>query len=179
LVSEQSTNQNNSGFISSYTLGKNDLIREFLLKAGFSGCRLMRCTHYAEWEAYHRIREEQIFKPINLAYDRNHPTLKLDNHFHFVFYKGVEIVSVAYVEFLNDSDASLRTIATDEPYKNQGFAKKLVHLLERWIKYQGRIAVKVHASLRSEGFYRKLGYSEMPFDDESISKDIIYLGKPL
>lgn len=179
LAKEQSTNQNNSGFISSYTLGKNDLIREFLLKAGFSGCRLMRCTHYTEWETYHRMREEQIFKPINLTYDRNHPTFKLDNHFHFVFYKGVEIVSVAHVEFLNNSEAALRTLATDEQYKNQGFGRKLVHLLERWIKYQGRSIVKVHAALRSEGFYRKLGYSEMPFDDQSISKDIIDLGKLL
>ena len=179
LVSEQTLNQNNSGFFSNYTLGKNDLIREFLLKAGFSSCRLMHCAHYSEWDAYHKIKEEQIFKPISLAYDRNHPTIKLGNHFHFVLYKGVEIVSAAHVEFLNNSEAALRSLATDESYKNQGFGRKLVHLLERWIKYQGRSIVKVHAALRSEGFYRKMGYSEMIFDDESISKDIIDLGKLL
>ncbi len=123
LASEQSANQSNSGFLSGYTLGKNDIIREFLQQAGFAGCRLMHCTHYAEWDTYHKIREEQIFRPINLSYDRNHPTFKLDNHFHFVFYKGVEIVSVAHVEFLNNSEASLRTLATDEPYKIKGLVE--------------------------------------------------------
>lgn len=179
LIKSGTTNQKNVNTLSEYTLGKNDLICEFLKQAGFAKCRLMHCTHYSEWETYHRINEEQIFRPIHVIYDRNHSTLKMDNHFHFILYKGTEIVSIAHVEFLNYNDAALRSFATDEIHKNHGFGRTLMQLLERWIKYHGKKVVKLHASLKSEGFYRKLGYIEMPFDDLSISKDVIDLGKAL
>ncbi len=55
----------------------------------------------------------------------------------------------------------------------------MMALLEKWIKNYGRKILKMHAALRVEDFYRKLGYTEMPFDDASISKEIIDLGKVL
>jgi len=127
----------NSKF-SGYTLGKDAFIRKILQETGFDKLRLMRCAHYAEWDTYHRICEEQILKPLNIIYNRNHPHLTAENHFHFVLYKGVEIVSVAHVEFLNDNEAALRSLATDEPYKNHGFGKAMMGLLEKWIEHHGR-----------------------------------------
>lgn len=177
LLNEENHNQKIFGVFSGYNLGKDAFIRKILEASGFDKLRLMRCTHYAEWETYHRIREEQIFSPLNITYDPNHPTIHAVNHFHFVLYKGIQIVTVAHVEFFNDTEAALRSIATDEPYKKQGFGKSMMELLEQWIKNQGKQVVKMHSNLRAEGFYRKLGYTEMPFDDQSISQEIIDFGK--
>ena len=55
----------------------------------------------------------------------------------------------------------------------------MMALLEKWIKHQDRGVIKIHAALRAERFYRKLGYIEMEFNDQSISEEIIDLGKVL
>ncbi len=101
LLNEASHNQKVQGVFTNYTLGKNALIQKTLQMASFNKLRLMHCTHHAEWEAYHRIRKEQIFVHLDITYDPNHPTITANNHFHFVLYKGVQIVTVATVEFLN------------------------------------------------------------------------------
>ena len=59
------------------------------------------------------------------------------------------------IEFLDNTTAALRTVATDQPYQQQGFGRQMIKLLEN----------------------RKLGYSEMEFDDKSITLDIIDLRK--
>ncbi len=53
----------------------------------------------------------------------------------------------------------------------------MMKILEKWIKSQGRDIIKLHANPDAEYFYRKLGYDNIEFDDVSISKDIIDLGK--
>ena len=99
------------------------------------------------------------------------------NHYHFVLYRGTEIVSVAHVELLNEKEAALRSLATDEPHKNKGYGREAMALLEKLVKSKGRSVIKMHAAGGAEHFYRKLGYKEMEFNDPSISKDIIDLGK--
>lgn len=162
-----------------YTLGKHEFIQNIGAKAGFNGFRFLKCSHSTEWEAFHRIRKEQLFDPINVIYDKNHPTITAADHFSFVLYKGNQIVSVAFVQFLNETEAALRSLATDEPYKNKGYAKKLMHHLEHWIKRQGKTVIKMHAALGAEQFYRKLGYVDMEFDDPSITPKYVDLGKIL
>jgi GrpB-like predicted nucleotidyltransferase (UPF0157 family)/GNAT superfamily N-acetyltransferase len=178
LKQKESYEKNNSKF-TGYNLGKDIFIRKILKKAGFDKLRLLYCTHHQEWASYHRIRDEQIFKPIKVIYDKDHPSLNAQNHFHFVLCKGVEIVSIAHVEFLNETAAAIRSLATDEPYKQKGYAAHLMKLIEKWLKHHGRSIIKMHAHLRAEKFYRKLGYVDMEFDDVSISKEVIDLGKVL
>lgn len=141
--------------------------------------RLMHCTHYNEWEEYHRIRTEQIFDTINVKYDSNHPTITAKNHYHFVLYKGVKIVATAHIEFLNENESALRSLAVDKPYQNQGFGKYTMKLLEKWLKQRNIKILKMHAKLNAESFYRKLGYIDMKFSDVSVQKNYIDLGKIL
>lgn len=167
---------------SGYNLGKDAFIRKVLKVAEFDRLRFLKCTHYEEWEAYHHIVTEQIFDPIHVAYDRNHPSITAENHFHFVLSKGTVIVTVAHVEFLNENEAALRSLATDENYKRRGFGKVMMDLLEKWLKQQGKTIIKIRVTLRAEQFYRKLGYIEMPFNDpeghQGSACDIV-LGKKL
>jgi len=179
LLEDERIGLKEHGNFSNYNLGKDDFIRKILKKAGFNEFRLMYCNHYNEWQRYHSIRKEQIFNRINVEYDPNHPTMSSPNCFHFILYKGIEIVTVAMVELLDDEVAVLRSLATDEQHKMKGYGKEMMRLLERWIKYQNRKIIKMHANLEAEEFYRKLRYKEIEFNDVSVSQNVIDLGKYL
>ncbi|MFY9589657.1 GNAT family N-acetyltransferase [Rickettsia endosymbiont of Halotydeus destructor] len=139
----------------------------------------MRCIHYNEWEEYHRIKEEQIFISLNTQYNRNHESITASNHYHFVLYKGVQIVAATHMEFLNENEAALRSLAIDEPYQNQGLGTYLMKLLERWLKHKNIKVLKMHARSSAESFYRKLEFIDMEFNDSSIQESYVDLGKML
>ena len=154
-------------------------IKIIINQTGFAGLCFRPCQHYLELQEYHRIRREQIFTPLNIIYDENHPSLTAENNFHFVLYKGTKIICVTHIEILNESEAAIRSLATDEPHKRNGYGAYMMKTIEKLIKSQGRNIIKLHANPNAEDFYRKLGYVEMEFDDVSISKETIDLGKIL
>lgn len=55
----------------------------------------------------------------------------------------------------------------------------MMQLLEKWLKSQNIKIIKMHARPDAEAFYRKLGYIDMEFNDISIQKNYIDLGKML
>ena len=173
LVKDPSSFERANGNFVRYTLAKNQFIKSVIEQARFNGLMFNLCTHSKEWEEYHRIRDEQIFAPLNIIYDEHHPSLTADNHYHFVLYKGTKIVCVAHVEFLNETQAAIRSLDTDEANKRNGYGAYMMQLIEKWIKSQGRNIIKLHANLNAEKFYQKLGYAEMEFDDVSMSKETI------
>ncbi len=159
LIADPSSFERVNGRFPRYTLEKDTFIKSVLNKAGFTGLMVNICTHYQEWETYHRIREEQIFNPIGVVYDRHHPTLEADGHVHH--------------------EAALRSLAIDEPYQHQGYGNYFMTFLEKWVKHHGVTVLKMHARPSAEGFYRKLGYGDMVFDDPSIQPASLDLGKLL
>jgi GrpB-like predicted nucleotidyltransferase (UPF0157 family)/GNAT superfamily N-acetyltransferase len=179
LANQESSYGITSAKVSTFNLGKDTFIKKILGQAGFKDLCLRFCTHHDEWDNYHRIRKEQIFDPINVTYDPHHPSLTMETHYHFVLYRGTTIVSVAHVELLNETEAALRSLATDEPFKNKGNGSYLMKLIEKWLKSQGRTIFKLHSNLRAESFYRKLGYGDMSFDDPCINPEFVNLGKEL
>jgi GrpB-like predicted nucleotidyltransferase (UPF0157 family) len=169
--------------IMSYCLGKDEFIASIDAKAGYDGIRIVKALTEREWQAYHRIRTEQIFNPINVKYDPNHPTITDINHHHFVCIHGTKIVSVAHIEFLNNHEAALRSLATDEPFKCKGYGRHLMELLEKWLTHHDRTVLKMHANLNAIDFYKKLGYTDIPKDqhwnDACISAEFIDMWKVL
>ncbi|ETZ04784.1 acetyltransferase (GNAT) family protein [Holospora undulata HU1] len=81
---------------------------------------------------------------------------------------------VAHIEFLNESDAALRSLATDAKFQRQGYGAEIMALLEKWLKRQNIKVVKMHSRLSAESFYRKRGFLEMPFDDPSIQEHYVF-----
>lgn len=179
LIAQKEKHERLVPYFSEYNRSKDGFIKNILDQAGFNELCLRCCLHYDEWEQYHRIRKEQIFDPIQVVYDPNHPSLTMENHFHFVLYRGTTIVSVAHVELLNETEAVLRSLATDEPFKRKGYASHLMMLLEKWVKRKGRTILKMHANLTAESFYRKRGYADIAFDEPSINPHHVNLGKVL
>lgn len=164
---------------SAYNLGKDKFIRTILEDAGYKKHRFLKVTHYREWEEYHRIKKTQLFDPIGVMYDPNHITTTAAGHHHFILCLGCEIVAIAHIEILNKTEGALRALATDPKFKVQGYGTEMMLNVERWLKKQKLEVLKMHSRLSAEGFYRKLGYVEMAFNDPCIQKNYIDLGKVL
>lgn len=135
--------------------------------------------NYKEWQDYHRISKEQIFDPINVKYDPKHPSITNDNNYHFILFNETKVVTIAHIEFLNETDVALRKLATDLKFQSQGYGKLMLSLLEEWLKDQNIKLVKMHARMSAENFYRKLGYQDCEFNDPCISEQHVNLGKNL
>lgn len=181
LLNQKLSHEKGNSRFSGYTLGKDAFIKKVLEQAGFSDFCIRFCTHHAEWEAYHRIRKEQIFDLTKIQYDPHHPTITDPDHFHFVLYKGTKIIGVAHLEFLAVNEAALRPFAIDAPYQNQGIGTKFLVLLEKWLKLRGKTVIRLHANKRAQTFYERSGYKVMTFHGykPSLSSSTIDMGKEL
>lgn len=180
LIGDEASYQKQKGSIfSGYNLGKDDFIRQILRAIGYKGHRFLRVTHCKEWEDYHRIRKTEIFDPIGVVYNPSHPTITANGHHHFLLCNGVEIITAMHVEFLNESDAVIRSLATDARFQRQGYGKEMILCLEKWLKRRNIKFVKTRIRLSAEPFYRKLGFVEMSFDDCSVQEQYVDLGKVL
>lgn len=180
LLKNPKSHEKQAGRFSGYNLGKDIFIKSILDKAGFEGLTLNFCLHDREWDAYHRIRIQQIFEPLGIGYDNSHPKLVHEGNFHFVLYKGSQVVSTAHVERLNDNEMALRCLATDGSCQNAGYGAYLLKLLEEWIGEQGARVIKMHSFSNAVPFYQKHGYQDMPFIEQTPTHlDYVHLGKVL
>lgn len=164
-----------------YTMNKENFIASIDKKTGFNGLRIVKALTDREWTAYHRIRKQQIFDPLNVQYDPNHPTLKDQAHVHLVLYQGSEIVGAAHLEFLSQTEVALRPFAIDALYQNKGTGSKFLTAVERWLSEQGVRLLRLHAHPKALSFYLRLGYVPMPFPENRSLPGIepVDLGKNL
>lgn len=118
--------------IRSYVLGKEGFIQEIYGKLGLSKQRrLLMALTDRDWMDYHRIRRTEIFDPIGIIYDEQHPSLTDENHYHFLLREGCVVVSTTHLEALTASVAALRTLATDRLQQRKGFASYMMDMLEK------------------------------------------------
>ena len=117
-----------------YSIKKDEFIKSILKKAGYDGILVNFCIHEKEWSEYHRIKEEQIFKKHDTPYDKNKQNINTENHYHFCLYKGTDIAAITHIELLPNNEYSIKAIACDSPYKNQGLEDYLLKfIIEKWI----------------------------------------------
>lgn len=167
------------GLFSEYNLGKNLFIKDILRCAGFDDLIVNMVAHDKEWEEYHRIRKAEIFDGEPFEYNPNHPTITAEGHFHFVLYKGTEIVAVSHVEFWDEKTAILRPFATDRKHQGKGYGSFLLDFMEKYIKLNDKLIIKLHAYNVSLNFYKNRGYVDMDFEEESVFDNCTDLGKIL
>ncbi len=165
LITEENIHEKaSSSRFSKYTLGKDVFIRKILQQAGFDELRLMRCTHYAEWEAAKTFRQKYFFDKVPLSdpytWTFNHP-----EHIHFVLYKGTEIIGYTHLQRWADQRIAMRIIVIDEKFRGQKFGSQLLTLCEKWLKIQAIKSIQIQSSPEAYEFYCSHGYSKMPFND--------------
>lgn len=164
-----------------YNLGKDAFIRKVLSAANFNRIRIMKCTHYAEWETAKRLRNKYFFDPLSIS-DPYTWTFDHPEHVHFILYQGVEIIGYAHIQFWPEHRAALRIIVIDEDYRQHGLGSQFLQLCEQWLKKQGIRTLHDEARPNVVSFYSRNGYTEMPFEDpsgEPPSPNDIAMGKNL
>ncbi len=165
-----------------YTLSKDSFVKGILDKTGFEGKLIVQALTPAEWEAYHRIRKEQIFDGIGIVYDPHHPSITAENNYHFVMSVGTKIVGAAHIQLLVDSNiALLRPFAIDGPYQRHGSGTWFLSQIERWLAQRGCRFFHLHSDPNAVPFYKRLGYVEMefPYPEPLADYDTVDLGKRL
>lgn len=181
LLKDKASHEKNNSIFTGYNLGKDAFIRKILKAANFNRIRIMKCIHYAEWDAAKRLRQKYFFDPLAIP-DPFTWTFNHKDHAHLILYQGVEIIGYAHIQFWPDQKAALRIFVIDEPYRHHGFGTQFLQLCEQWLKKQGIRSLHDEARPDSVSFYRKNGYTEMPFEDpngEPSSPQDIPMGKNL
>jgi len=181
LLRKKSSYEKNNSSFTGYNLGKDAFIRKILQAEGFDRIRIMQCTHYAEWEAAKRLRNKYFFDPLLIS-DPYTWTFDHPEHAHLVFYQGVEIIGYAHIQFWANQRAALRIIVIDENYRRHGLGSQFLQMCEQWLKSQEVKSLHDEARPNVLSFYRRNGYTEMPFKDpsgEPPSAQDIAMGKKL
>lgn len=61
--------------------------------------------------------------------------------------------------------AAIRIIVIDEKERGKHYGETFMALIEKWLKLQGYKSLHTESSPAAVGFYRRLHYKEMPFND--------------
>lgn len=181
LLKQKTSFEKNNSMFTGYNLGKDEFIRKILKAAHFDRIRILKCTHYAELDFAKNLRQKYFFDALSLT-DPYVWTFNHKDHAHIILYKGVDMIGYAHIQFWPDQRAALRIFVIDEPHRHQGYGSQFLHLCEQWLKKEGIQSLHDEARPDSVQFYRKNGYSEMPFDDPSgelPSSQDIAMGKRL
>lgn len=175
LVKQEFEPKTNNEKVSQFNLGKDAFIKKTLNQAGFEGLGMRFCAHHDEWKAARHFRNKYFFDRVPIA-DPYTWTFEHKDHVHFVFYQGTTIIGYAHIQLWPEQRAALRIIVIDELQRNQGFGGRFLTLCERWLKEKEYKILLTQSSPEAHTFYRKQGYSEMPFNDpdgyESDPQDI-------
>ena len=162
-----------------YCIGKDAFVASIDAKDGFDGWRIVKALTDREWEAVHFFRKQYFFKSNADPYTW---TFTHQDHIHFVFYKNAEIIGYAHLQLWPENRAALRIIVMDERHRKLGLGSQFLRLCERWLYHQGFKKLLIQSSPEAYQFYRRHGYTEMPFNDpdgyESDPRDIA-IGKCL
>ncbi len=164
LVTQDASHEIIQGPFKGYTLGKDAFIKKTIDHAGFKSHGMRFCTHHDEWEAARLFRNTYFFDKIPMA-DPYTWTFDHKDHVHFVFYQGTKIVGYAHIQLWPNGRAALRIIVIDDRSRNRGLGRYFLELCERWLKGKGYTVLQTQSSPNAYKFYRKQGYTEMPFND--------------
>lgn len=164
LLKQKSSYEKNNSPFTGYNLGKDAFMRKILKAAHYHRIRIMKCTHYAEWNFAKQLRQKYFFDSFEDPYTW---TFDHSEHAHLILYHGVEMIGYAHIQFWPNQRAALRIFVIDEPYRHHGFGSEFLRFCEQWLKKRGIQSLHDEARQDAVKFYHKNGYTEMPFKDPS------------
>lgn len=147
-----------------YYSGKEQFILEIGKRSGWNSLRIVQAHTFKEIKEAKALRQKYIFNQTGLQ-DPYLWTFESQDHIHFVFYKGAEIIGYAHIQLWPENRAALRIIAIDENYRNNGYGGEFLKLCEKWLRLQGYKNLHIESSPKAYTFYKKYGYIEMAFND--------------
>ena len=87
--------------------------------------RLARPSCRAEWDVYHRIRQDVLLE--SRKYDMEHPDEEEEPlHYPLLLWCGEEAIGTIRIDLLDPSTAAFRLVAIDPKCQGQGHGGKLL-----------------------------------------------------
>ncbi len=129
-----------------------------------SGLKLAECITNTEWEIIKHFRQHYFFDQIE-SKDPYTWTFSHKDHKHFVLYQNGEIIGYTHIQLWSNNRAAIRIIVIDEPKRNRKYGSSFLFLCEKNLKKRGFKSIHAEANPTALAFYRKNGYTEMPFND--------------
>ncbi len=164
LLTEPTAHEKNQSPFTGYTLQKGAFIRNVLKLAGYQRLRLLKCSDPEEWEAAKSFRQRYFFDRVPIA-DPYQWTFSHSNHQHFLLYRGVAMIGYAHVQLWPQSRAAIRIIVIEETQRGHGVGATFLGWIEDWLRSKGYHSIHTESSPDAVGFYRHMGYQNMPFQD--------------
>lgn len=159
----------------SYCIGKDEFIAEIDEKAGWRRVRVVKAFTDQEWETIKRYRRTYFFDKFSTK-DPYTWTFDDEEHVHFVAYKKANIIGYVHLQLWPKYRAVIRIFMIDENKQGQAFEDQFIALIEKWLKSQEYKNIYTDSPPEVLPFYKKHGYTKMPFNDpdtfKSSSEDI-------
>jgi GNAT superfamily N-acetyltransferase len=127
-----------------------------------------RCITSQEKGLAQRFRQRHFFDERSLK-DPYTWTFSAEGQAHFVLYKEDRMIGYAHVQYWPEHRAALRIIVIDAKERKSGYGSYLLEQCEKELKKEGIRVLQTEAAPDVVEFYRRLGYSEMPFNDPDKS----------
>jgi GNAT superfamily N-acetyltransferase len=135
-----------------------------------------------ELAAIHDLRDAVLFKGRGRSgYDSHHPDDQSPNNRFMGFWQHRELLGTLRVDFLDDETAALRLVAVEPRLQGRGIGRKMIAAAERFVLAAGCGGVVTNAAIDAVGFYSRLGYEEVSWDDpdEIAGESIVPMQKQL
>lgn len=122
-------------------------------------------------ENYHKsvnLREKILMVPLGLKLNKK-DLLKEHNDIHIgCLTIDDEIIGILALSPLDNKAITMKQVAIDNNYQNQGIGKQLIKYAENYVKNNGYNKIQLSARKSAISFYKKMGYKIV--SEEYISK---------
>lgn len=139
--------------------------------------RLARPTCRAEWDVYHRIRQDVLLESRKYAIkqpdEEDEP-----HHYPLLLWHGDQAIGTVRIDKLDEQAAALRLVAIDPKCQGQGHGAALLRQAECFVRDLGCAKAVVYSSTEAIGYYEAGGFTEDEWADREIA-GIAQLVKPL
>jgi len=130
----------------------------------------------ADWEAYHRIRQDVLLEARKYAVE--HADELAPGHHPMLLWLDQKPVGSIRIDIDSEGRAGLRLVAVHPDLQKQGCGRALLRLAEEFARDRGCTRTVLYATLDAVGFYAKSGYQEEDWDDVYVS-GIVQMAKLL
>lgn len=124
-----------------------------------SSYRLARPACSAEWDTYHRIRQDALLE--SRIYAMEHPDEEDEpHHYPLLLWRDNEAIGTIRIDVLGGSAAALRLIAIDPKWQGRGHGAALLTEAERFARDLGCARAVVYSTTEAIGYYEAGGFTE-------------------
>lgn len=136
----------------------------------------------AEWDAYHEIREHEVFRPhrgSDFEYDRDHPDEKKKNNAPMIFCLDDEIVGVVRLDKLSKTRLVARVFGFRASHQKKGLGTQAMQLIEEYALEHEFKSLVVNSHPTAVKFYEKMGLIKDFWKGEPSDLGCVPMGKKL